>query len=105
MISARGGKIQQGLGVEKKISCTHGCCLNCSLWLLSVTVLGGQSSLPADIHPESLSRLPPVQRGDLNDDGKRIWDAIALGGRGMPLEPARRPSRFTAPRRRSRFRH
>ena len=50
---------------------------------LSVTVLGGQSSLPADIHPESLSRLPPVQRGDLNDDGKRIWDAIA-GGRGMP---------------------
>ncbi len=50
---------------------------------LSVAVLGGQSSLPADIHPESLSRLPPVQRGDLNDDGKRIWDAIA-GGRGMP---------------------
>ena len=50
---------------------------------LSVTVLGGQSNLPADIHPESLSRLPPMQRGELNDDGKRIWDAIA-GGRGMP---------------------
>jgi 4-carboxymuconolactone decarboxylase len=49
----------------------------------SVASLGGQSSLPADIHPESLSRLPPVQRADLNDEGKRIWDSIA-GGRGMP---------------------
>jgi 4-carboxymuconolactone decarboxylase len=51
---------------------------------LSVVILGGQSSLPADIHPESLSRLPPVQRSDLNEDGKRIWDSIASGGRGMP---------------------
>ena len=25
-----------------------------------------------------------MQRGDLNEDGKRIWDAIASGGRGMP---------------------
>ncbi len=43
----------------------------------------GQASLPADIHPESLSRLPPVQRADLDEEGKRIWDAIA-GGRGIP---------------------
>ena len=48
------------------------------------TAVGGQSSRPADVHPESLSRLPPVQRADLDDDGKRIWDAIASGGRGMP---------------------
>jgi 4-carboxymuconolactone decarboxylase len=47
-------------------------------------VLGGQSRGPADIHPESLSRLPPVQRADLNDDGRRIWDVIAGAGRGMP---------------------
>ena len=50
----------------------------------SATMLGGQSSLPADIHPESLSRLPPVQRSELNEDGKRIYDSIASGGRGMP---------------------
>ena len=43
----------------------------------------GQASLPADIHPESLSRLPPVQRADLDEEGKRIYDAIA-GGRGLP---------------------
>ena len=49
----------------------------------SVAVGVGQSGSPADIHPESLSRLPPVQRADLDEDGKRIWDAIA-GGRGMP---------------------
>jgi 4-carboxymuconolactone decarboxylase len=51
--------------------------------VLTVTILGGQSGLPVDIHPESLSRLPPVQRVDLNEEGKRIWDSIA-GGRGMP---------------------
>jgi len=36
-----------------------------------------QSQLPAGIHPESLSRLPPVQRADLDAEGQRIWDAIA----------------------------
>jgi 4-carboxymuconolactone decarboxylase len=50
----------------------------------SVAILGGQT-VPSDIHPESLSRLPPVQRGELNDEGKRVWDLIAAtGGRGMP---------------------
>jgi 4-carboxymuconolactone decarboxylase len=51
--------------------------------IAAVALASGQSSLPADIHPESLSRLPPVQRADLDDEGKRIWDAIA-GGRGIP---------------------
>jgi len=49
----------------------------------SGVVLGAQSSpLPADIHPESLSRLPPLQRDALDDEGKRVWDYIA-GPRGM----------------------
>lgn len=51
--------------------------------IASVVLASGQSGLPADIHPESLSRLPPVQRDSLSDEDKRIWDAIA-GGRGMP---------------------
>jgi len=46
-------------------------------------ILGAQSSsLPADIHPESLSRLPPLQRDGLDEEGKRVWDYIA-GPRGM----------------------
>jgi 4-carboxymuconolactone decarboxylase len=49
----------------------------------SVAMLGAQSKLPSDIHPESYSRLPPLQRDSLDAEGKRVWDALA-GGRGMP---------------------
>ena len=52
--------------------------------LVLVAALSGQSRLPADIHPESLSRVPPVQRTDLDEDGRRIWDAIAGPGRTLP---------------------
>jgi 4-carboxymuconolactone decarboxylase len=52
--------------------------------LVAVSALSGQSRPPADIHPESLSRLPPVQRGDLDEDGRRIWDAIAGPARPLP---------------------
>jgi 4-carboxymuconolactone decarboxylase len=49
----------------------------------SVAVLSAQSRLATEIHPQSYSRVPPVQRADLNDDGKRIWDFVG-GARGMP---------------------
>jgi 4-carboxymuconolactone decarboxylase len=49
----------------------------------SVTVAIGQSTLPSDIHPESFSRLPPLQRDSLDAEGKRIWDFVG-GARGMP---------------------
>ena len=49
-----------------------------------VAVVNGQSSLPPDIHPESLSRLPPLQRGDLDADGQRVWDVVAGPGGTMP---------------------
>lgn len=49
----------------------------------SSVVVGGQGQLPADIQADSLSRLPLVQRAQLDDEGKRIWDHIA-GSRGMP---------------------
>ena len=51
--------------------------------VVSVTVLGGQSGLTPDINPESLARVPPVQRAGLDAEGKRVWDLID-GGRGMP---------------------
>ena len=53
------------------------------LLILSSAGLGGQSQLPPDIHPESLSRLPPVQRADLDDEGKRIYDALAGAGKTL----------------------
>lgn len=51
---------------------------------LSAAGAYGQSGLPPDIDPESLSRLPPVQRADLDEEGKRIWDAMAGTGKGIP---------------------
>jgi 4-carboxymuconolactone decarboxylase len=51
--------------------------------VMSVALLGAQSTLPSDIHPESLSRLPPLSRDSLDANGQRVWDALA-GGRGMP---------------------
>jgi 4-carboxymuconolactone decarboxylase len=56
---------------------------NVSLALLAVvmcaTFARSQAKLPPDIHPESLSRLPPVQRADLDAEGQRIWDALSGG--------------------------
>jgi len=52
--------------------------------LAAVVAAGAQSRLPADINPESLARLPLVQRADLNDEGRRIWDYVAGAGRAMP---------------------
>ena len=49
----------------------------------STALAVAQSKLPPDIHPTSFSRLPPLDRAALDDDGRRVWDYIA-GERGMP---------------------
>ena len=51
---------------------------------LSVVGLHGQSSVSPDIHPQSLSRLPPLARADLDADGQRVWDYIAGPSGTMP---------------------
>lgn len=51
---------------------------------LAVTNAHSQSQLPADIHPESLSRLPPVQRDSLDAEGKQVWDRLAGTGTSIP---------------------
>ena len=43
-------------------------------------------ALPKDIDPQSYSRLPPVKRDDLDEDGKRIYDYLA-GGDGKTVTP------------------
>jgi 4-carboxymuconolactone decarboxylase len=50
---------------------------------LSTALVSGQSKLPPDINPTSFTRLPPLDRAALDDDGKRVWDYVA-GERGMP---------------------
>jgi 4-carboxymuconolactone decarboxylase len=49
----------------------------------SIGAVSGQSRMAADIHPESLSRLPPVQRDALDEAGKKMWDHVA-NGRPLP---------------------
>jgi 4-carboxymuconolactone decarboxylase len=41
----------------------------------------GSATLPADIHPDSLNRLPVVQREQLDENGKKAYDLTA-GGAG-----------------------
>lgn len=43
--------------------------------LLPAVVLDGQGSLPPDIHPVTLSRLPPVTPADLDAEGRRLLAA------------------------------
>ena len=40
----------------------------------------GPRALPPDVHPVSLSRLPPLTRADLDDEGKAIYDKIVGDG-------------------------
>jgi 4-carboxymuconolactone decarboxylase len=56
------------------------------LGVIGLTVMiDAQSRPPSDIHPQSLSRVPPVQRADLDAEGQRIYDALA--GAGKTLAP------------------
>jgi len=55
------------------------------LVVVGLTVMIDAQSRPADIHPQSLSRVPPVQRADLDAEGQRIYDALA--GAGKTLAP------------------
>jgi 4-carboxymuconolactone decarboxylase len=56
--------------------------------LLAVLVVGtpaiGQS-LPADIDPQSLSRVPPVKRSDMTAEGQAIYDKVAGANRTTPM--------------------
>jgi len=38
------------------------------------------AALPPDVNPVSLTRLPPLAREDLNDEGKAIYDKIVGNG-------------------------
>ena len=46
-----------------------------------------KAALPPDVNPVSLTRLPPLTRNDLNDEGKAIYDKI----RGTGAAPVTGP--------------
>lgn len=54
------------------------------LFLLAAAGIGAaqtKNSLPEDVHPESRSRLPPAKREELDEDGKKAYDAIVSNPR------------------------
>ena len=48
------------------------------------TPASGAAALPADIDPQSYSRLPLVNREDLDESGKKIYDAVAAPNKTAP---------------------
>ena len=71
--------------------------MKCLGFVAAVTltlVAVGQTVRPADINPQTLSRLPPVQRGQLDDEGKRIWDSLTSGGT-VPLSTPAQMAMYT----------
>ncbi|MBZ5576148.1 MAG: hypothetical protein LAP40_06265 [Acidobacteriia bacterium] len=62
------------------------------VWAAALTAMAammdgqsGKQALPADVLPESLARLPVVQRADLDENGKRVYDLVAGTNRTTPL--------------------
>lgn len=53
--------------------------------VLPAVALEGQGSLPPDINPVMLSRLPPVTRSDLDAAGQRLLDATGLAEKDATL--------------------
>jgi len=51
-----------------------------SLTGVSSAQQAGKGVLPPDIDPVSLTRLPPLAREDLSDEGKAIYDKIVANG-------------------------
>jgi len=43
--------------------------------------------LPPDVNPVSLTRLPPLTRNDLNDEGKAVYDKIVGPGPALTSGP------------------
>jgi hypothetical protein len=53
-------------------------------------VTSAQEKLPADIHPVTLSRMPPINRAELDAEGQKALDA-----RATPPTPAPGPGHVT----------
>ncbi len=54
--------------------------------LVSAAAVSNGQSLPADINKDSLSRFPVVQRDQLDEKGKKVYDHVA-GGAGKVASP------------------
>lgn len=59
------------------------------IWIglvMAVVATTPAQSLPADVYPDSLNRLPVVKREQMDENGKRVYDNNA-GGVGKVISP------------------
>jgi 4-carboxymuconolactone decarboxylase len=56
------------------------------LYLLASGAPAMAQVLPTDIDPQSLSRVPPVKRSDMNAEGQAIYDKVAGANRTAPMQ-------------------
>ncbi len=56
-----------------------------SMLIAAAPVIAIAQSLPADIDPQSLSRLPPVKRSDMKAEDQAIYDKVAGLNRTTPM--------------------
>jgi 4-carboxymuconolactone decarboxylase len=61
----------------------------------SLTVGAAAQSLPADINPSSLARVPYVQRKDTDEGAKRLFD-IFVRGSNLPTDEIKGPLAFAS---------
>lgn len=66
------------------------------LSLAGSTLAQPKPELPPDIHPVSLTRLPPLSRADLDDEGKAVYDRIV--GNNPPPRTGPVPMSLYSPR-------
>lgn len=52
---------------------------------VAATAVGAAPGRPRDIDPRSFSRLPPVERAALNEEGQRVYDVIRMTEPTIPL--------------------
>ena len=58
-----------------------------AVMIAAIAAASGQSgTLPADIYPDSLNRLPVVKREQMDENGRQIYDSVA-GGPGKLISP------------------
>jgi 4-carboxymuconolactone decarboxylase len=55
--------------------------------MAGLSLTASAAPLPPDVNPVSLSRLPPLTRADLDDEGKAVYDRIVGNGPAPTVGP------------------
>jgi 4-carboxymuconolactone decarboxylase len=96
MIESRTPKQHSSTNNNKELHMTHRLARAVTaLFLCATSALTAAQSLPADLDPQSLARLPYIQRQDTDDASKRLFD-IFVRNSNSPTDQLTGPLAFAA---------